>query len=429
MNIQKLIEDYNKCEESIEGIRTRAVEDNGRELTDAEQVEVDAFKTRSTELLASIEEAGERQAARRKVDAVMANFGGTGGSTEGGGVAPLTRSHVAVTHEPETITAGEYVSLLIRSMVGDLQGNPDEDAKVAFNTYRERLTRSANSGILTRAVAEQVLSDNLGVVPTFIIGDVIKFVDANRYLVGRMRQLPMPQGGKTFTRPRVTQRTLAGTQSAEFAELESRAMLITGDTVTKETHGTVISLSEQDIDWTDPALLQIVIEDMGESYAIDTEATACAAVQAAATNTLPFDQSGDPAAFIQGAAQGAASLYSNAKRLPDAFLASVDMWAYLVGLVDTTGRPLFPNIGPVNAPGTLDLTDWRGNPMGLPLVVSPEFTSGFLCLAATRYLEAYEQNKGFLQIPAPSTLSVTVAYRGYFATNVKAQGLLSLTAA
>lgn len=425
MNIQKLISDYNACEESIEGIRTRAVEDNGRELTDAEQVEVDAFKTRSTELLVSIEEAGERQAARRKVDAVMANFGATGGS-DGGSIA--TRSHVSVTHEPEAVTPGEYVSLMLRSMVGDLQGNPDEEGKAAFNAYRERLTRSANSGILTRAVAEQVISDNLGVVPTFIIGDVIKFVDSNRYLVGRMRSLPMPQGGKTFTRPRVTQRTLAGQQTNEFDELQSRAMNLTGDTVTKETHGTVISLSEQDIDWTDPAMLDIVIEDMGESYAIDTESTACAAVQAAATNVLPFDQSGDPAAFIRAAAQGAASLYGNAKKLPDALLASVDMWAYLVGLVDTTGRQLFPNLGPVNAPGTLELTDFAGNPMGLPLVVSPEFTSGFLCLAATRYLEAYEQNKGFLQIPAPSTLSVTVAYRGYFATNVKAQGLLSLTA-
>lgn len=425
MNITKLIEDYNKCEESIEGIRTRAAEEN-RDVNDAEQVEVDAFKTRSTELLASIEEAGERQSARAKVNAVMANFGAGPGN---GGEGIQTRSHVGAHQDPETVTPGEYVSLLIRSMVGDLQGNPDEDAKAAFGAYRERLTRAATSGVLTRSVAEQVISDNLGVVPTFIIGDVIKFVDSNRYLVGRMRSLPMPQGGKTFTRPRVTQRTLAGQQTNEFDELTSRAMLLTGDTVTKETHGTVISLSEQDIDWTDPAMLDIVIEDMGESYAIDTESTACAAVQAAATNTLPFDQSGDPAAFIQAAASGAASLYGNAKKLPDAMLASVDMWAYLVGLVDSTGRQLFPNLGPVNAPGTLDLTDFSGNPMGLPLVVSPEFTSGFLCLAATRYLEAYEQNKGFLQIPAPSTLSVTVAYRGYFATNVKAQGLLSLTAA
>lgn len=403
--IQRLREQWTKTRSALEAIETKAT-DEERELTEVEETEVAQLLTRSRELSTSIDELDERESAARATQDIIARFEDEG----------PTHVRARVTHEPAPLSPGEYVSLFIRSQLGaygpDATGEPDQQAHT----------------ILTRSLQNQVIADNLGIVPTFITGDVIKFVDATRYMVNAMRELPMPAGGKTFTRPRVTTRTLAGAQTNEFDVLASQAMAITGDTVTKGTHGAALSLSEQDIDWTDPALLQIVIEDMAESYALDTETTACAAVQAAATNALAIDKSGDPAGFNVGIAAGASALYNNAKRLPDLLLASIDQWAFLLGLTDATGRQLFPTLSPQNAMGDLQVTSFDGNPLGLKLIVSPEFTSGFMALACSRYLERYEQNKGFLQIQAPSTLSVTVAYRGYFATNVQANGIESLTA-
>jgi hypothetical protein len=65
----------------------------------------------------------------------------------------------------------------------------------------------------------------------------------------------------------------------------------------------------------------------------------------------------------------------------------------------------------------------------LTLVVDPNFATDTCIVAASKYCEVYEQDKGIAQINVPSILSVDVAYRGYFATNVYAQGLCSMQTA
>lgn len=322
--------------------------------------------------------------------------------TDGAGI-----THVAA-RGTKPMTPGEYACTVYRASFGETVAEREE------------------ATTLLRTVQETGTADTSGILPTPIIGDLVKFVDASRPLITAMRPMPMPLKGKTFSRPRLTQSTQSEVQT-EKSQLQSRQLTTTGDTVTKATHGTVLNLTEQDVDWSDPALLDIAYEDMAEQYAIDTETTAATAVTAAATTTTPFDISTAGAADLTPAlAAGAASVYNTAKRLPDVVLCAVNVWAFLAGLMDADDRPLFPNLSPVNAPGTLDLTSFGGNPMGLKLVVSPHFADNFFAVGASRLLEQYEINKGFVTINVPSVLEQQVAYRGYFATNVYAQGLCSL---
>lgn len=330
-----------------------------------------------------------------------------------GRITPVDGDHgTRITHIREreaapSMTPGEYAVACIRSWTGT-------------PTEREE------AQTLLRVVAEVGTGDTAGILPTPIVGDLVKFVDANRYAVNAMRSLPMPPKGKTFTRPRLTQSSQSGTQT-EKSQLTSRQLTTTGDTVTKATHGTVLNLTEQDIDWSEPSLFDIVYEDMAQQYAIDTEATAAAAIAAAATNTQAFDIStADSAAVAAALADGAGATYGRAKSLPDTLFAAVNVWSFLAGLVDGDGRLVYPTLAPMNAPGTLELTDFRGNPMGLRLCVSPAFSDNFAAIGVSRLCEVYEQNKGFVQVNLPSALEVQVAYRGYFATNVYANGLTSL---
>jgi hypothetical protein len=391
-----------------------------RSFTEEEEAESKTLLTRSEELTEEIKKCTEREDARRATADILARH-----ETEDGGD---TRIRSGVAGEPIPCTPGEYLALFFRARLGNKgrdEGTPDREALDALM----RVAQSNHPELtLTRSDAQQVTSDNLGVVPTLIIGDVIKFVDANRYAVNAMRKLPMPQGGTTFKRPRVTQRTLAGTQASEFTALTSQAMDIAGDVVTKQTVGTVLDISEQDIDWTDPALLQIAIEDLAQSYAIETETLACSAITTAMSGQqVAYSLSEGTAGFLEAISTAAKDLYNNAKKLPDVLFASTDQWAYLLGLVDNIGRPLFPTLNPTNSAGQMGRVDsWQGNPMGVELVVSPEFNSGTLCLGVTQFLEVYEVNKGFLQLPQPSTLSIIVAYRGYFATNAYSQGVYAL---
>jgi hypothetical protein len=94
---------------------------------------------------------------------------------------------------------------------------------------------------------------------------------------------------------------------------------------------------------------------------------------------------------------------------------SADIWEGLLGLSDTTDRPLFPQVGPMNAQGNLGVNQYGGNAFGLSVVVDRNFAAGTLIVGDATGYELYEQQKGAMSIESPSTLSRTLAFRGYFA--------------
>lgn len=387
-------------QEKLDGIDADVALRSDLSLTPEETTEYESLREAKEQVNSDIDNLAGDLARSAAVNEVIAGIPVTDGDTL-----------IRVKSEPAPrITPGQYAQACYRA---------------SFGTPSER----DEAQVLLRVVAETGTADTAGILPTPIVGDLVKFVDASRPLISSMRSLPMPDKGKVFSRPRLTQSAQSAAQT-EKGQLQSRQLTTTGDTVTKTTHGTVLRLTEQDMDWSEPALLDIAYEDMAEQYAIDTEATAATAVAAGITsNVVSFDISTATAADVTPAlAAAAVATYGTAKRLPDVILAAVNVWGFLAGLVDGDDRPLYPNLNPVNASGTLELTDFKGNPMGLTLVVSPAFADDFFAIGVSRYLEVYEQNKGFATVNVPSVLEQEVAYRGYFAANVYAKGLTGLTA-
>jgi hypothetical protein len=97
-------------------------------------------------------------------------------------------------------------------------------------------------------------------------------------------------------------------------------------------------------------------------------------------------------------------------------LLSPVIWQNLLALSDTADRPLFPQIGPMNAFGNLAPGQANGNAFGLQVVVDRNFTESTLIVGDPSGFEIFEQQKGAISIDVPSTLSRTLAFRGYFAT-------------
>lgn len=283
---------------------------------------------------------------------------------------------------------------------------------------------------LQRALQHGVSGD--GISPVTIEGDLVKFVDANRYAVNASRRIPMPDNrSQTFERPRLTQSTQVDTQAAQGDVLASRRITTTGDTITKVTKGGTLALSEQEIDWTEPAMLGLAIQDLAEQYAIESDSDLTAAIEAkVTTNNTVVALDASAADFVLALAEAQAAEYATSKKLPDVLYAGTNRWAYLLGLTDNDGRPLYANIGAqVNAGGSVSGTSFGGNVGGLVLCVDPNFDPDFLAVAASQLVEFYEQDKGLLNVDAPSTLEVIYAYRGYVAANPYAQGLQGLNPA
>ena len=276
---------------------------------------------------------------------------------------------------------------------------------------------------VTAAVAQQGMADNTGIVPEPIVGDLIQKSYGDRPLVNASRRLPMPAGGKLFQRPFIVQHSAVGLQATEFAELASQKMTINPVTVSKATIGGAVEISFQDRDWTDPAIMGIVLSDLARQYADHAEGITAVNLEANALGTpVVIGATPDAKKIVESIYAAAAEVNNATGSLPDTIYASPAMWAKLGSVVDGQSRPLFPSLGPVNAGGTSSADSFSGNPLGLRLVVSSQLASTTLIVGASRYLETYENVGGQLSATNVSTLSTTVAYYGYFATLVALGG-------
>ena len=270
-----------------------------------------------------------------------------------------------------------------------------------------------------RAAAPDVINTDLpGILPVPIVAPVYSNFIGNRPVVDAIGARAMPGGGKVFIRPKVVTHTTIGVQSAENTTLDDGTFVVDDLQVTKGSYGGYVTLSEQAIDWTTPEVIGVLLDDMGRIYANTTDNVAADALVAGATNTNAFgNDATNPeqwAAFISTAAQDILS--SSNGNLPTHLFVSPNMWGYLLGLVDTAGRPLFPSLGPMNAYGDLAVTDIAGMAFGLRVVVDRNFAVDTVIVGDASGFEIFEQQKGAISVDVPSTLSRTIAFRGYFST-------------
>jgi len=270
-----------------------------------------------------------------------------------------------------------------------------------------------------QAAAPDVINTDLpGILPVPIVAPVYSNFIGNRPVVDAIGARAMPGGGKVFIRPKVTTHTTIGAQSTENSTLDDGTFVVDDLQVTKATYGGYVTLSEQAIDFTTPEVIGLLLDDMARIYANTTDNVAADALVAGATNTNAFgNDATNPeqwAAFISTAAQDILS--SSNGNLPTHLFVSPNMWGYLLGLVDTAGRPLFPSLGPMNAYGDLAVTDIAGMAFGLRVVVDRNFATDTVIVGDASGFEIFEQQKGAISVDVPSTLSRTIAFRGYFST-------------
>jgi HK97 family phage prohead protease len=261
-------------------------------------------------------------------------------------------------------------------------------------------------------------SDTPGILPEIITGSVFDGLNPIRPFVSAIGSRAMPQSGATFRRPVITVRpTVTQQPTGQLNTLDPSTVTVANNNVNKLTFGTYVTMSEQDLDWTDPASINIVLNQLAIAYGQATDNYAVDTCHAAITQTSSVADTSDPADWIAAIYDGARQISASSNYLPTHMVVTPATWAALGSLVDTTGRPVFPQIGAMNAPGELSAANWNGNPLGLVLVVDKHAPGSFMGHAAgpAAGFEFYEQQKGAISVDVPSTLGRTIAYRGYAA--------------
>jgi HK97 family phage prohead protease len=269
---------------------------------------------------------------------------------------------------------------------------------------------------LKAAAPDVVTTDTPGLLPTPILGPVYNNLIGRRPVIDAIGARAMPGGGKVFSRPKVTTHTTIGLSNGENQPLDAGTFVVAKENVTKAVYGGYVKLSEEDIDWSEPEVLGALVDDMSREYGKQTEDAVEAALKAGITTTRAAFDTTDPAewaAWIYGASQ---TILNASTHLPTHLFASPSFWGALGQLSDTADRPLFPQVGPMNAFGNVAPGTLSANAFGLSVVVCP-YESDFLAIGAADGFEIYEQQKGAIQVEATDgSLSRIIKFRGYLAT-------------
>jgi HK97 family phage prohead protease len=273
-----------------------------------------------------------------------------------------------------------------------------------------------------RAAAPNVTTPDLpGVIPTPIIQNVVNTFVGSRPLVDATTLRPMPQGGSVFIRPVVSVHNSVGT-ATQNTTITASQFEIDDVQITKTIQGGYVEISEAAIDWSQPEAIGPLLDDMMRVYMDRTDLLACSELQTGVTNSNNFANASiaDPAYWVEWMYTAAADILTGSNgNLPSVLAVSPNVWKLMGSLSDTADRPLFPQVGPMNAYGSLNVASTQGAfAFGLRVVVDRNLTSAGMTILDPRALESFELNKGLISVEQPSQLSRQIAVRGYWASKV-----------
>ena len=279
---------------------------------------------------------------------------------------------------------------------------------------------------LQAAAGDTLTTDTPGLLPVPVLGPVFADLNYIRPVVSAVGARAFPDGGsqKTFIRPTWTTHPSVGAQSPELSGVSATTPVIASNVVTKTTLAGQVTLSVQDVDFTSPAAMEIILRDLAGQYLLQSDNVAADAIAAgaSASGSTWTVTANDPSTLISALYDAATDILNATNFLPDHLFVSPDVWRKLGSQLDADKRPIFPYVGAsglmgVNGMGSANITVANTfNPFGLNLVADRNFAAGTLFVARGAAIEFYEQVRGLMSVEVPGTLGRTFSYYGYVAT-------------
>ena len=261
-----------------------------------------------------------------------------------------------------------------------------------------------------------------GILPEIITGSTYDSLNPIRPFVSAIGTRAMPTAGATFRRPKITTRPTVTQQAAQFDTLNASTVVVSNNDISKLSFGTYVTVSEQDLDWSDPSSIDIILNQLAIAYGQATDNYAVDTCHAAITQTATVTDTAVGADWVAAIYDGARQISETSNYLPTHMVVTPASWQALASSTDDQNRPVFPytgapNLMGQNAAGNSSATSWNGNPLGLVLVVDKNAPGSFMGHAAgpAAGFEFYEQQKGAISVEVPATMGRTIAFRGYAA--------------
>jgi hypothetical protein len=319
-------------------------------------------------------------------------------------------------------SAGEYMAAFHAG--GDTFANINK-AVAEYTASKKTALQAAAGDVLT--------TDTPGLLPVPVLGPLVQDLNFIRPVVEALGARAYPDSGqsKTFVRPTITTHTSVATQSTELSAVSATTMVIASNSVSKTTLAGQVTLSVQDIDFTNPSAMALILNDLMGEYMIASDNFAADNLLTAASASGVWD--GTVADLLKSVYDSAVDISNGRNFTPTHMFVSPDVWGQMGQLADTTGRPVFPFIGAgltgQNALGGGNATSWNGNPLGLQLVVDSNFAAKTMIITRVGQgsgdaFEFYESIRGLQSLEAPAVLGRTMSFHGYVSTFAAIGGMI-----
>lgn len=240
-----------------------------------------------------------------------------------------------------------------------------------------------------------------GIIVDPVVGAVLNPRPEGRPLFTALGVRPITSG--QFLRPRIVDpnfTTGVGPQGQEKSELASKAWDIISDPVQAIVVGGYINVSQLLIEMLSSSL-DMVVAQMNRRLEYASEAAAVTEMQ---KTTAEVTVSGsDSAALTAAIGEASALVFKNTGQLPTWMAMGPEAWGRLIGISDLAGRPMIPQVGPVNAWAAQNGADtFFTGFAGMRAVVSYAITGDDIYIGNAFGLEVYEKRLPVLSAVEPA---------------------------
>ena len=313
--------------------------------------------------------------------------------------------------EPRLPNAFEFMAAIHKG------GIEAANANKVWEDYRQY-----HKSPIEAAAGDVVTSNVAGVVPLPLLGPVFADINYIAPLLTAVGTRAMPGGGtgSTFIRPTWTTHPTVAEQAAQLDAVSATTSVIAANTVTKKTFAGATTLSYQTVDFTDPAAMAVIMQDLAGQYLLAIDNFACDNLVSAASSDGVWDLT--PEDLIKSIYDCAVTSAAATNFLPTHIAVDPATWGLIGQLVDSNKRPIFPAIGAPglvgqNTLGAGSAVSYSGmNPLGLNIIVDRNFAAKTMVIFNANAYEIYRADRGLLSVENPSTVSRTMSMFGYAAT-------------
>jgi hypothetical protein len=236
----------------------------------------------------------------------------------------------------------------------------------SFGQYAAHvLERGHGDEVAFRALADQITTDNPGVVPPGWVREVFGIIDRAWPLVEHLRR-PAPDNGMDVNWPYFdgNYSTLVGPQVTEKTPITSVKVSLKRGTEPLRTFAGGSDISYQLLTRSDPSYLDAYMRIMAIGYAWATGAALTASLQADATGSVTIDWATADDAAVRAAVFEASVEVAEASGSPATIVAAAkDVFVRLGGLLPPSAY------GTQNVTGTAQASDLRVEVSGLQVVL------------------------------------------------------------